>query len=94
MILHADPSVDIEELPRMNEAEVNTRIEALREIGDAPCYLWRLPAKNLVMLAQTREPHIDELNGKASFSIYLLEAELRARSGVKRLKTAVQLYSV
>jgi hypothetical protein len=79
----------LEELPRMSNAEIMARIEALRELGDASHYLWRLPARYLTTLVQTKGLEGAEQNGRASFSVCLLEEELRARRGVKQLENAL-----
>ncbi len=72
----------LNEPPQMSEPEILARIEALRELGDAQHYLWRFPAGNATELAERGKGLICGQNGRASFSIHILEEEIRARTGV------------
>lgn len=81
----------LDELPRMCNAEILSRVEALRELGDAPHYLWRFPAGSAVMLAEMEKPQSCALNGRAVFSISLLEDELSTRCGAKKVRNANRL---
>ncbi len=72
----------LDELPRMSEGEILSRIEALRELGDAQHYLWRFPVANAAELAVMGKGLSCVHNGRASFSIHILEEQIRARTGV------------
>lgn len=72
----------LNELARMTNQEILSRVEALRELGNAPHYLWRFPAGNATELAEMGKELICAQNGQASFSIHILEEEIRARTGV------------
>ncbi len=72
----------LNKVSRMSEFEILSRVEALRELGDAPHYLWRFPAGNATELAEMGKGLICAQNGRASFSIHILEEEIRARTRV------------
>jgi hypothetical protein len=65
-----------EEIPDMSEEEICRRLDALREIEDAPHFYWRLPPKDEKHRELIRRVEEETLNGGASSFIYLLEQEL------------------
>ncbi len=82
--------VSLEELPRMTDAEILSRIEAMRELSGGRDYLWGFTAGNAAMLAEMGEAQIHSHSGRASFPVHLLRKELRAITVAKNDKNVDQ----